>query len=170
MVTDRVFAVKWLALTLAVSSTALIAATVTLNALAQPRPTLSEWFSEEEIEALGLDTLSGEQQRALAEWVAHRVGQTQDETKLALKTDESFLREATETPDKIESRVVGDLAGWEGNAIFTLENGQVWRQRGDERSTRRLSSPRVVIEKNLFGFYILEFLETGQRVRVKRVK
>lgn len=170
MVTDRVFAVKWLSCLLFVAVSGLISGTAALKTLAQSQSALTEWFSEEEIQTLGLDRLSEQQQRALADWVTDRVGKTRVETAETLKTDESFIKEATETPDRIESRVVGDISGWDGDAVFVLENGQVWRQRGDERGTRQLTNPAVNIEKNLFGFYILEITETGQRLRVKRVK
>ena len=98
------------------------------------------------------------------------VSVTKSETRAALKNDSSFVKEASETPDRIESYIVGELSGWDGNGVFKLANGQIWRQRGTEWSKSRLSNPPVIIEKNVFGFYVMKLTETGQRVRVKRVR
>ena len=63
---------------------------------------------------------------------------------------------------------MGDISGWSGNAVFKLDNGQVWVQRGSERSNKQLSNPSVSVKQNFLGFYVMTFIDTGQKVRVKR--
>lgn len=170
MFTDRVFRVKWFRLALQITLAVFLGNSLTADVRAESESEISYWFSQPEIEAFGLDTLSLEQQQALSDWIAARVSVTKSETRAALKNDSSFVKEASETPDRIESYIVGELSGWDGNGVFKLANGQIWRQRGTEWSKSRLSNPPVIIEKNVFGFYVMKLTETGQRVRVKRVR
>lgn len=170
MFTDRVFRVKWFRLTLQITLAVSLGNSLTADVRAKAESEISYWFSQPEIEAFGLDTLSLEQQQALSNWIADRIGTAERDTKEALKNDSEFLKSAIETPYRIESNIVGEVTGWDGSAIFELTNGQIWRQRGTERSRRRLSNPAVVIEKNFLGFYIMTLPATGQKVRVKRIR
>lgn len=172
MFTDRVFRVKWsgLPFRLPIAIAVLLGSTVSADADTQASREISNWFSQTEIEALGLNRLSPEQQQALSDWIAARMGATEKETRETLKNDSAFVKEASKTPDRIESHIVGELTGWDSNTVFELQNGQIWRQRGTERSKKRLSNPPVIIEKNVFGFYVMKLTETGQKVKVKRIR
>lgn len=76
----------------------------------------------------------------------------------------------TETPKRIESRIVGEFNGWNGNTVFKLENGQVWQQAATGYYTDvRLENPPVVIKKLLFG-YLLTLPGQGETVFVRRIK
>ena len=172
MFTDRVLLVKWSRL----PARAIIAIALLLGIAAFAEPdtqtphNISSWFSQTEIEALGLNQLSSKQQQALSDWITARVGATEKETRETLKNDSAFVKEASKTPDRIKSHIVGELNGWDGSTVFELQNGQIWRQRGTERSKKRLSNPPVIIEKNVFGFYVMKLTETGQRVKVRRIR
>jgi len=168
--TERVFRVKWPKLSAATTALILIYSGFCAGGTAQNSSNISHWFSESEMKNLGLNTLSLEQQRALSDWISARVGTVELQTKEALKNDSEFIKSASATPNRIESNIVGEVTGWDGSAIFELTNGQIWRQRGTERSRRRLSNPAVVIEKNFLGFYIMSLPATGQKVRVKRIR
>lgn len=169
MFTDRVFRVKWFRLALQITLAMFLGDSLTADVRAEAESEISYWFSQPEIEAFGLNTLSLEQQQALSNWIADRIGTAERDTMEALKNDAAFIKEASDTPDRIESQIVGELSGWDGNGVFKLANGQIWRQRGTERNYQRLSNPPVVIQKNMFGFYVMKFTETGQKVRVMRV-
>ena len=74
------------------------------------------------------------------------------------------------TPHHIESRIAGMFTGWDGDTIFKLENGQVWRQAGTGYFTNvKLDHPRVVIKKLMFG-YLLTLPGHGETVFVRRIK
>lgn len=76
----------------------------------------------------------------------------------------------TEAPKRIESRIVGEFTGWNGNTVFKLENGQVWQQAATGYFTNvRLENPKVVIKKLLFG-YLLTLPGQGETVFVRRIK
>ena len=48
----------------------------------------------------------------------------------------------------IRSRIDGDSDGFEGDSVFKLENGQVWRQEEYYYCYRYQYRPHVVIENN----------------------
>jgi hypothetical protein len=72
----------------------------------------------------------------------------------------------------IRSRLRGEFGGWEPGAMFTLENGQVWKCVGDDRAFYPdvSANPEVVISKSYLGAYWMEITAIGRKVKVKRVK
>ena len=56
----------------------------------------------------------------------------------------------------VESRIKGDFRGWEGRAVFTLENGQRWQiANGGQYSTPAIPSPAVkIVPASLGGFWM----------------
>ena len=79
-----------------------------------------------------------------------------------------------EIPDFIEATLVGDFNGWDGNTIFRLDNGQVWRQTKNYirpyQPREPIPSPRVTIEKGLFATYNLRVEGVKRIVQVRRVE
>ena len=76
-----------------------------------------------------------------------------------------------DSPDVLESRLVGDYEGWFGNTRFELENGQVWRQVQSGRARYRgPPNPTVWIRKRAFGSYRLQVEGSNKTVRVERVR
>jgi hypothetical protein len=73
-------------------------------------------------------------------------------------------------PSSIRSRIRGAFSGWEGRTVFSLENGQVWRQVDGARFSVNLVDPTVIIEKGVLGAFYLRVDGYGSRVKVKRVK
>lgn len=73
-------------------------------------------------------------------------------------------------PDQIESRFIGEFTGWRGNAVFRLENGQVWRQADTDRLIYRADSPIVTIRRGAFGTYRLTVEGLNRSVRVQRIE
>jgi hypothetical protein len=67
----------------------------------------------------------------------------------------------------IESRIAGDFTGWDGKAIFTLENGQRWQLANAGRYyTPALSSPKVKIVPASMGGFWMTIEGVNQRVKV----
>lgn len=90
-------------------------------------------------------------------------------------TDEQFGLERTEEGrkqdiERITSRYVGEFTGWDGDTLFTLENGQVWQQIQNGRLAWRATNPVVTIERGFFGSYVLSVEGVNRTVRVKRIK
>ena len=124
---------------------------------------LNHWLTEEQIEAFGLSSLSQPQEQALSRWIGDQIA-----AKAQLEAAGTVQLQGDSTAKEFEATVLGEIDGWNGNAVFKLDNGQVWVQRGNERSNKQLSNPRVSIRQNFLGFYVLTFTATGQKVRVKR--
>jgi len=75
-----------------------------------------------------------------------------------------------EETDTISSRAIGIYKSWESGIPVTLENGQVW-EITDLRSTyHKIENPKITIEKNIFGGYLLGVEGLNKRFRVERKK
>ncbi|MDC3015984.1 hypothetical protein OA010_04135 [Luminiphilus sp.] len=163
MVTKLIYPVK---LKLFAVNTACVIAFSSLPSVAQladDSSGLETWLTKEQIQAFGLNALSVDQKQALSDWIGDKLaGATQQKEGAASQP----RRE--ETASEFEATVIGEVNGWNGRGIFKLDNGQVWVQRGNERSNNRMSNPRVSIKQNFLGFYVMTFHSTGQKVRVKR--
>jgi plastocyanin len=71
--------------------------------------------------------------------------------------------EFTET----DSRIVGNFTGWEGKAVFTLENGQRWVvTNGGSYVTPAIASPKVKIVPAAISGFWMTIEGVNQRVRV----
>ena len=124
---------------------------------------LEHWLTEEQIETFGLSGLSRPQEQALSNWIGEQLA-----VKAQMDAAAGGQMRRDSTAKEFEAKVMGDISGWSGNAVFKLDNGQVWVQRGSERSNKQLSNPSVSVKQNFLGFYVMTFTDTGQKVRVKR--
>lgn len=74
----------------------------------------------------------------------------------------------------IEARLVGDFMGWTGKTVFTLDNGQVWRQTNnyirDYIPRDPIPAPKVTISRGRLGSYNLQVEGVKRIVQVKRTK
>lgn len=74
--------------------------------------------------------------------------------------------------EAIRSRIAGTFRGWEPNARFRLENGQVWV--ADRNAESRFFAARENVEVEIrpasFGTWKLFLMPDGLWVRVKRVQ
>lgn len=138
----------------------------------------TERLTPEERKTAGLDQLTPEQLAALDGLVKRdresgekRVREeVTREVKAQAKVEvqkEEEERQLAET--RVLSRIVGSYSGWEGNTVFKLENGQVWRQSSsDVHYLKPVESPPVLIEKVYGGWRLYD--QNGGWVRVVRIK
>ena len=108
---------------------------------------LEHWLTEEQIETFGLSGLSRPQEQALSNWIGEQLAV---KAQLAAAAGGQMRRDST--AKVFIAKVVGDISGWSGNAVFKLDNGQVWVQRGSERSNKQLSNPSVSVKQNFLVF------------------
>ena len=126
-------------------------------------PGIDKLMSSEEFAAAGLDQLSPEEMKALNAWLLRY---TAGESEI-LRVDNEEVREA-QKDFEIVSRISGEFSGWNGETVFRLENGQVWRQRLQGRYFYSgPPQPEVRITRNYLGFYKITVVETGKSVGVK---
>lgn len=89
------------------------------------------------------------------------------------RAERDFGREqeriAEEAPDSMQAKIddIGEAAY--GKLVFTLDNGQVWRQND---STRVIwdEGDTVVVERALFGSFMMKKVGGARSMRVKRLK
>jgi len=126
-------------------------------------PGIEKLMSPEEYSAAGLDQLSTGELEALNAWLLRY---TAGESEI-LRVKNEEVREAQKDFELV-SRISGDFSGWDGETVFQLENGQVWRQRLRGRYFYSGSpQPEVRITRNYLGFYKLTVVETGKSIGVK---
>ena len=125
---------------------------------------LQRMMAPEEFREAGLDKLSGEELERLDRWILEFLAH---DSTLMVQKDEA-IRQLQEEP--VRRQIPGHFRGWEGDTVFTLDNGEVWKQRMPSRYFTSLEDPEVEISRNLLGYYELEIVKTGRRVGVTRIK
>ena len=131
-------------------------------------PDVRKLMTPEEFEAAGLDKLSPQQIEALNRWV---VRYTAHEAPEVRRQDEVVKAEAAKADEEgIKTRVAGAFDGWDGDTVFRLQNGQVWKQRLAGRWHYRAEAPEVELHKNLMGFWVLRVVEADKSIGVKRLQ
>jgi hypothetical protein len=118
-----------------------------------------------EFEAAGLDKLSQEELEALDAWL---IRYTVDDAEVVRETSDT-VREAEEE-FSIEAMVQEPFDGWNGDTVFRLDNGQVWRQRVPGRYYYTGNDRRVVIKRNFLGLHVLKLLDADRSIGVTRVR
>ena len=71
--------------------------------------------------------------------------------------------------EPFEAEIVGRFSGWSGKTVFTLSNGQVWRQRSGSDYRHTAEGQTVTVKKNFFGLWTLTVLSSGRTVGVYRI-
>ncbi len=151
----------------------LLALACPLSASAQSFSTLEERMSATQFQEAGLDKLSAEELAALNAWLQKNVdGSSTSSAAIATAPDSTgFAADPTGGAGEVRSRLPGEFRGWKGKTVFTLENGQVWQQTGnDSWSGVKLENPTVLIEPGAFGSWRLKVEGYNTTTRVKRVR
>ncbi|MEX0941105.1 MAG: hypothetical protein WD002_01005 [Pseudomonadales bacterium] len=138
----------------------LITATVGASDSSPPIETL---MTGEERKATGIAKLTEEERRALNAWLAR-----EENTRATKPVGPPAYQ--TKRPDKVHALVVPEFDGWSGNTVFALDNGEVWQQRLPGRFTYQGNDAKVIIKRNLFGFYALEHVASGESIGVTQVR
>jgi len=153
------------------------------HAFAADEKSLRDKMGEEVFNEAGLEKLSPEELAVLEAWISGDYSRQVEEETLAEympKGEKAFGYEEVKTrkpkpepfrePDRIQTRIEGEFKGWDGDEIFLLENGQVWRQTDNDKFYMPLDSPEVTIQKGMFGSYFLSVEGFGSRCKVRRVR
>lgn len=160
--------------------TALMPAAGVWAASASKKPIdIRDLMSVTQFHQAGLDKLTPQELASLNAWLSGYINEGKQASAAPVLAapkpaapDASFGSESLPSagPQEITSRYAGVLKGWTGNTVFTLENGQIWKQAGPGYETdMRLDHPEVVIKKLAFG-YLLTLPGHSETVFVKRVK
>lgn len=135
------------------------------SALAEDFPGVQQLMSEQQFRKAGLHKLSEAEREALDHWLlTYTVGDAQ-----ALRRSNEAVQEAEESV-RIKASIKPPFHGWDGNTVFHLDNGQVWRQRLRGHYAHHHEDSAVVISKNFLGFWEMRVTSSGKTVGVTRIK
>lgn len=147
--------------------------------------TVEERMTGKEFTEAGLDKLSDEELAALNRWLrdhsvatlenaaAREVAGTAQTAATAVPagTDVRGFEGAATDKNTIVSRLIGEFDGWDGETIFELENGMVWKQDETDRFfTRNMVNPEVTIKAGLFNSWRLSVEGYNKSVKVERIQ
>lgn len=125
---------------------------------------IQKLMSASEFKAAGLDKLSPRELQQLDQWLVHFLAYDSQQ----VVRDNNTIQKLQKQP--VRHRIPGHFSGWDGNTVFTLDNGEVWKQRWSGIYRISLEDPEVEISKNPLGFYELKIVKTKRKVGVTRVK
>jgi hypothetical protein len=94
-----------------------------LPVVAQQFSSLEERMSAADFKAAGLDKLSPQELQNLDNWL-----RTHQQTKMVSASGAPVFYADNQPRDKFTTHLVGHFSGWAGHTVFTLDNGQVWKQ------------------------------------------
>jgi hypothetical protein len=153
--------------------TCVIALSLTATTLmAAEFSSVEEQMSAREFKDAGLDKLSAEELAALNAWIKNKrpaAGQVYD------RVADDKVRvgfENSEARDVVATNFLGEFKGWEGDAIFKLENGQVWQQAesGSLKGIKTMQNPKITIRPGMLGAWYLQVEGYNKSIKVKRIK
>jgi len=92
----------------------------------------------------------------------------------ARSAEQSFGLEKARKKDEsdiMESTVVGDFDGWQGNTTIKLANGQTWRVvDGSSAYLPKQTNPAIRIKRGVFGVLYFQVVGQNNTARVRRVE
>ena len=146
-------------------------------------------MSADEQRATGVGGLSETELGALNQWLRARFNQMQKtvsaevrasdaaerdaeiERRVAIEVDAQTQPAVSEKTldDEFEAEIVSPFTGWSGGAVFTLSNGQTWRQRNTSVYHHRGTDTRVRLARGYFGLWRMVVVSSGVSVSVSLV-
>jgi hypothetical protein len=158
----------------------LIAITASLSLLAANGfSSLEEQMTGKEFKAAGLEKLSPQELAALNDWIrSHSLGSlaVAKTTSPVVTASEDIDRRGLPSDDgeddsPIESRIIGNFSGWDGQTVFKLENGMIWVQDDkDKFHIKEVRNPAVTIEQGLFNSWKLSIEGHKDDCKVRRIQ
>ena len=141
----------------------------------QTIPPIEQQMPPAEFKASGLDKLNAEELAHLNAWLGRTVD---DETTKAVKASKKksdldsrgFFNFGSREP--VTGRITGTFKGFSQGSVYTLADGQMWKQVDDASLAGvRLINPQVKITPALTGnVWFLQIIGYNTRAKVERVK
>lgn len=150
--------------------------------------TLEEKMTGKEFMAAGLDKLTPEELAALNNWLRRHSVATLDAPTSSAPAgaaagaaagtqkggdQRGFENQMIEDVGKndIVARIMGPFKGWDGETVFRLDNGMIWKQsEGSTFAMAEMDSPTVIIERGLFNVWKLRVQGYNKSVKVERLQ
>ena len=138
-------------------------------------PAIEKQMTPEQFKAAGLDKLSADELANLNAWLNHTIDT--ETTKAAVQAkkkveddNRGFFNFGTDEP--VVGRIAGEFNGFEKGRVYTLDNGQVWRQ-VDNASLVGVhkTDPEVRVKPGMVGnAWYMTIKGYGTNAKVERVK
>lgn len=119
---------------------------------------LRESLTVAEFERMGLNRLSPAELAALEVWLGAELKKAADAAIPASQSERSV----------VESRIDGEFEGWTGETVFSLENGQIWRQLEYSYAYQYQYRPKVLITQTSSG-WVMKVEGMSETIRVERL-
>ena len=132
-----------------------------------PSPMVASPDAEQSVGAAGSDTSDAAMEAEIERRVAIEVEAAISKAKEDEEAEEAAREAALNEP--FEAEIVGPFSGWRGKTVFTLSNGQVWRQRNGSDYRHTAQGQTVAVKKNFMGYWTLTVLSSGRTVGVRRI-
>jgi hypothetical protein len=132
-----------------------------------PSPMVASPDAEQSVGAAGSDTSDAAMEAEIERRVAIEVEAAISKAKEDEEAEEAAREAALNEP--FEAEIVGPFSGWSGKTVFTLSNGQVWRQRNGSDYRHTAQGQTVAVKKNFMGYWTLTVLSSGRTVGVRRI-
>ncbi len=132
-----------------------------------PSPMVALPDAERSVGAAGSDTSDAAMEAEIERRVAIEVEAAISKAKEDEAAEEAAREAALNEP--FEAEIVGPFGGWSGKTVFTLSNGQVWRQRNGSNYRHTAQGQTVAVKKNFMGYWTLTVLSSGRTVGVRRI-
>lgn len=150
---------------------------ISTSAMAQQAfSSLEEQMKGDEFEAAGLNKLTAEELAALNKWIrSHSLATLEEGPAVSAGKGESRGSDRTAIEDMpkatINSRLVGNFSGWDGQTTFKLENGMIWQQADkDKFYVKEISNPVVTIKPGRFKSWRLSVEGYDAKCKVRRIE
>jgi hypothetical protein len=131
---------------------------------------LEQRFTQDQMHATGLDTLSATQLVELNRLLREDVERATAASPPRVERDPERSRFIGFNDAPIESTLVGTLAGWEPGTEFELANGQRWKVlKGHYTLSRPLQAPKVRVVPGAAGRWFFRLDDDTPGARVYRV-
>jgi hypothetical protein len=139
---------------------------VALPVMAQQFSSLEERMSAADFKAAGLDKLSPQELQFLDSWL-----RTHEQVKTVSASGQPVFYTDNQPRAKFQTHLVGHFNGWAGHTVFTLDNGEVWKQaESGSYSCPDIDNPKVTIKPMILGSWLMYVQGCSQSVRVERVQ
>ena len=132
-----------------------------------PSPMVALPDAERSVGAAGSDTSDAAMEAEIERRVAIEVEAAISKAKEDEEAEEAAREAALNEP--FEAEILGPFSGWNGKTVFTLSNGQVWRQRNGSDYRHTAQGQTVAVKKNFMGYWTLTVLSSGRTVGVRRI-
>ena len=132
-----------------------------------PSPMVASPDVDQSVAAAGSDTSDAAMEAEIERRVAIEVEAAISKAKEDEAAEEAAREAALNEP--FEAEIVGPFSGWSGKTVFTLSNGQVWRQRNGSNYRHTAQGQTVAVKKNFMGYWTLTVLSSGRTVGVRRI-